>query len=58
MTSEILQTSSLLLPQNPTCKIEPDVKWLKGLLDPWEMVNYSVSVDLSTWCVSCGSFCN
>lgn len=30
------------------CRIEPDVKWLKGLLDHWEMVNYSYKCQL-TW---------
>lgn len=33
ITWEILQTSSLPRPENPVCRIEPDVKWLKGLLD-------------------------
>lgn len=35
ITCEILPTSSLLLPENPMCRIEPSVKWLKGLLDRW-----------------------
>lgn len=48
ITCEILQTSSLPLPENPMCRIEPDVKWLKGLLDHWEMVNYSYKCQL-TW---------
>jgi len=30
---EIMQFSSLPLPENPVCRIEPDIKWLKGLLD-------------------------
>lgn len=47
ITSEILQTSGLLLLQNPMCRIEPDVKWLKGLLDHWEMVNYSYKCQLT-----------
>lgn len=33
ITCEILQTSSLPCPENPVSRIEPDVKWLKGLLD-------------------------
>lgn len=48
ITCEILQTSSLPLPENPVCRIEPDVKWLKRLLDHWEMVNYSYKCQL-TW---------
>lgn len=37
-----------LLPENSVCTIGPDVKWLKGLLGHWEMVNYSYKCQL-TW---------
>lgn len=40
--------SGLPLLENLVCKIEPDVKWLKRLLDHREVVNYSYKCQL-TW---------